>query len=99
MLKMLCVDIKWYSFKPNCTGIYSGLWLGAMDVTNEETFTWESSGNPLTFNNWSSGQPDATYEDCIHMWCALENGEWNNIPCDYKEFSQSTICEVIFPCY
>ena len=86
--------------KPTCTGEKAGLWLGATDITTEGTFVWENSGKPLAYTNWSNGEPNdlSHIENCLHMWCYFENGYWNDVPCDYKTFPQSTICEVIFPC-
>ncbi len=87
--------------KPKCTTRFDGLWLGLSDITAEGTFIWENSGKPLTYTKWTDGKPDdfGQREDCVHMWCPNENGEWNDWHCDETvEPPQTTLCEVICPC-
>jgi hypothetical protein len=42
---------------PNLRGL-QGIWLGATDELQEETFIWENSKIELLFKNFVSGQPD-----------------------------------------
>jgi hypothetical protein len=76
-----------------------GIWLGSTDITTEGTYLWENSGKTMTYNNWSKGQPDDfdQNEDCATLWC-VENGEWNDWPCNDTTKPQTSMCEVIFPC-
>jgi len=49
------------------------IWLGLSDAAVEGTFVW-SSGEPLTYTNWFTGQPDnASNQDFVEM---LTNGFW-----------------------
>ena len=47
---------------------FGGLWNGLNDETEEGTWGW-SSGEPVTYTNWASGQPDNSgNEDYVQMW-------------------------------
>jgi hypothetical protein len=58
-------------------------WIGLTDKDMEYQFKW-TDGQPVTYTNWSGGQPDnwaggacaQTGEDAVHM---LWNGTWNDI--------------------
>ena len=51
-------------------------WIGLNDVKVEGTFTWKS-GEPVTFTNWSGGEPNNSggVEDYVEMF---GNGLWND---------------------
>jgi hypothetical protein len=57
------------------------LWIGLTDQSNEGTFSW-ASGEPVSFTNWSGGQPDdgGPGEDFVHLlWPGHSNqGAWND---------------------
>jgi hypothetical protein len=52
-------------------------WLGLNDATTEGTFQWVN-GEPLTYSNWSAGEPNnsGNNEDHAHVW---NNGLWNDL--------------------
>jgi large repetitive protein len=57
-------------------GSFSPYWIGLGDAVAEGTFVW-SNGDPVTYTNWNSGQPDNSgNEDCVQVWTAA--GTWND---------------------
>ena len=46
------------------------MWLGANDVAKKNTWVWQDSLTPMTYTNWSPGNPSDTngVEDCLQMW-------------------------------
>ncbi|XP_052695027.1 versican core protein-like [Crassostrea angulata] len=59
------------------------VWIGGNDRENEGHFVWSRDGNPTTFTNWDSGNPDNYNgnEDCIEM---RHDGIWNDRRCDHR---------------
>lgn len=69
-------------------GPVDALWIGATDETREGHFLW-TSGEPATFSNWNSGEPNnAGTENCA-TWIAA-TGKWNDAPCGLRMWS---LCE------
>jgi hypothetical protein len=72
-------------------GLDRPLWLGLTDHVVEGTFAW-ISGEPVTFTNWSPGEPNngsifVPDEDYVYMVEAnpawpLNPGQWNDVPVD-----------------
>ncbi|WP_172424096.1 lectin-like protein [Nitrosomonas ureae] len=63
----------------------STLWIGLTDVGHVGSFEW-ASGEPVTYTNWSPGQPDHARgnEDYAHIWTPNLNqptvqGQWNDL--------------------
>ncbi|XP_022088512.1 macrophage mannose receptor 1-like [Acanthaster planci] len=55
------------------------IWIGLSDRTLEGWFSW-SDGEPVTFTNWDSGQPDNGDEnDCTEMH--IDSGYWRDTKC------------------
>ena len=61
-------------------GVDRDIWLGLNDVASEGTFVW-SSGAPVGFTNWSTGEPNdgGTGEDCATMRKNSTLGQWNDL--------------------
>lgn len=64
------------------------LWIGLNDAQSEGNFVW-SSGEPVTYTNWSPNQPDNArgLEDFTHIWTPGSTpnqplGTWN----DYENY-------------
>lgn len=72
-------------------------WIGGSDLLIEDNWIWEPSGEPVTFNNWYTNQPDnggttEVDEDCLGLignWVINVWG-WRDEPC-YKEYYY--VCE------
>jgi len=60
-------------------------WTGGIR-TGQDSWKWEQSGSPLTYQNWFPGQPDhrGGNEDCLHLnrW---GQWRWNDIPCSRSD--------------
>nr|XP_034324874.1 perlucin-like protein isoform X2 [Crassostrea gigas] len=57
-------------------------WLGGNDIEIEGVFKWVRSDQPLTYTDWSPGQPDdANGEDCMELRGAFQY-HWNDLPCN-----------------
>ena len=56
-------------------------WIGLTDSSVEGHFIWQHSSKPLSWSNWSSGEPNNERgdEDCVVLdgW----NGHWNDSTC------------------
>lgn len=58
------------------------LWIGLRRSSPNGPFEW-SSGEPVTYTNWFSGQPDnyLGIEDSVAMsWVTHPDGQWNDLP-------------------
>ena len=68
-------------------------WIGINDIDTEGTFVFASSNQGLPYTYWNPTEPsngNGNGEDCVHLYYEKENGEWNDIPCNYQALS---ICE------
>lgn len=86
-------DAAEQSFLETAFGVSEVLWLGLNDAATEGLFTW-SNVEPLTFSNWTAGEPNdwpdagvPHQEDYVGMnWHHVEQGiapgEWNDLPPD-----------------
>ena len=92
-------DNMWLQPTCDATDKEDGIWLGITYLQNEAV--WKIWNNPqeLKYDNWSLGQPNTTdgSQNCAHMWCLYQNGEWDDYNCD--AVNQNTICEFILPQY
>ncbi|MEO1109896.1 MAG: lectin-like protein [Pseudomonadota bacterium] len=69
---------------------YSFFLIGATDRNTEGSFEWlggPESGNPLTYTNWSAGEPNNfepnNGEDYVVAWWQDSlSGNWNDVPGD-----------------
>ncbi|XP_064548320.1 C-type lectin 37Db-like, partial [Drosophila montana] len=48
----------------------SWLWISGNDLVNNRRFKSVTNGMPLSYTNWSGGQPDNAggNEHCVHLW-------------------------------
>ncbi|XP_046673783.1 type-2 ice-structuring protein-like [Homalodisca vitripennis] len=68
--------------KINKSGQKPQFWVSGMNLALTTTWTWMSTGQPFTFTDWISGQPDhwidpAVGEHCVDLW-DRGNYSWNS---------------------
>eukprot|EP00090_Calanus_glacialis_P002633 TRINITY_DN11969_c0_g1_i8.p1 TRINITY_DN11969_c0_g1~~TRINITY_DN11969_c0_g1_i8.p1 ORF type:complete len:277 (-),score=48.17 TRINITY_DN11969_c0_g1_i8:110-940(-) len=73
-------------------------WTSGTDQAEEGKFFWMSTGKPLTYENWNTGEPNnyeyegGELEHCLELWNRDGKGlKWNDTPCSFETFF---ICEV-----
>jgi len=73
-------------------------WSSGTDQGEEGRFVWMSTGQPLTFENWNSGEPNnfqyenGETENCLELWNRDGKGlRWNDTPCSFESYF---VCEV-----
>lgn len=73
-------------------------WTSGTDQAEEGKFFWMSTGKPLTFENWNSGEPNnfqyenGEMEHCLELWNRDGKGlRWNDTPCSFETYF---VCEV-----
>jgi hypothetical protein len=75
----------------NFGGLERNLWIGLNDQESESVFEW-SSGDPVGYLNFDSGQPDnSNNEDCVHYFGPNvpphTSGKWNDNDCSTTTWS------------
>ncbi|RZF36756.1 hypothetical protein LSTR_LSTR005069, partial [Laodelphax striatellus] len=73
-------------------------WTSGTDQAEEGTFFWMSTGRPITFTNWNTGEPNnfryenGEEEHCLELWNRDGKGlKWNDSPCSFETYF---VCEV-----
>jgi len=73
-------------------------WTSGTDQAEEGSFFWMSTGKPITYENWNSGEPNnfqyenGEEEHCLELWNRDGKGlRWNDTPCSFETFF---VCEV-----
>ncbi|XP_075225681.1 uncharacterized protein LOC142326836 isoform X2 [Lycorma delicatula] len=73
-------------------------WTSGTDQAEEGQFFWMSTGRPITFTNWNTGEPNnfryenGEEEHCLELWNRDGKGlKWNDSPCSFETFF---VCEV-----
>ena len=78
-----------------------GLWIGMSDSAEEGTWVW-TSGKPVTYTAWSSGEPNnaggGEAENCAWMYAYQPSGgrlpgQWNDGRCHSGGAYSGTICK------
>eukprot|EP00794_Sanderia_malayensis_P009503 gene9503-biopygen7843 len=75
------------------TGIRESIWIGMNDRRQEGTMEW-SNGNPVTFTNWYTGEPNnaGINEDCVALLSYTDGFQWYDDPCNIK--IMAFICKI-----
>lgn len=73
-------------------------WSSGTDQAEEGKFVWLSTGRPLTYENWNSGEPNnfeyenGVGEHCLELWNRDGKGlKWNDTPCSFESYF---VCEI-----
>jgi hypothetical protein len=64
-------------------------------VTNLRLIQFDSNYKMITFITFVCIDISGA-EYCVHM--SFDAGQWNNMPCDYTNVPQLTLCEVNYKC-
>jgi hypothetical protein len=72
-------------------------WIGANRIQSPASWVWESSGLPLTYFNWHTGEPNNAggNDYCVQIQAQV-GGHWNDASCSHLPFA--TMCEFIYNC-
>lgn len=71
----------------------SSAWIGFTDEALEDEFVW-TNGDPVTYTNWQSGQPNNLYGAEHYTRIKKYSGEWTDRTNDYfYEFVMEVPCE------
>ena len=67
------------------------IWIGLGDEEDEGLFTYNSSGMPISYSNWITGQPDdkGATQNCVAV---NNNAQWRDLPC---ENVNPFLCEIV----
>ncbi|XP_028141854.1 perlucin-like [Diabrotica virgifera virgifera] len=66
-------------------------WTAGTRLVDDIKYVWFPYGDLVRYTNWSKGQPDfLTGEQCLQLWKADEQLQWNDRPCDVRFYF---ICE------
>ena len=75
------------------TGSHERYWLGINDREENNTWVYESSGEPVKYTNWLKGQPDHYRErNCVEVNYGKTKKKWNDARCRFKKRS---VCELL----
>ena len=83
-----------FQLKASGLSFYQGIWLGATELQKQGIYAWNSTGLPVGYTNWYTGQPDRNggSEHCMTM-ISGDFGKWNDVDCNST--SHMTMCEKI----
>ena len=57
------------------------IYIDGTDAAAEGTFVSNKTGEPLSYTNWHSHEPNNwDNEDCVNMYANI-NGTWNDVDC------------------
>ncbi|CAH1398057.1 unnamed protein product [Nezara viridula] len=77
---------------------YEHFWVSGTDLAEEGQFFWMSTGRPITFTNWNTGEPNnfryenGEEENCLELWDRDGKGlKWNDSACSFETYF---VCEV-----
>ena len=99
MLRALTLQRSFFQpFKTSYKDMWEGVYIGATDAAVEGSFIWDATREPMTYKNWTAGQPDNfnSVENCVQMTLGF-NGQWNDMRCDLRDGKQMTMCETLLP--
>ena len=75
-------------------GAEHNLWIGLNDAQEDGVFAW-TSGQPVTFTNWSPGEPNnAVGGEAYVQLLGAGNGKWNDLPDDFPDVRVNGVVEV-----
>ena len=67
------------------------VWIGGTHADLEDTWRYSSTGTPLLYKNWHSGEPNNAggNEHCLQL-APIWSGKWNDAPCTQQ---RKYVCE------
>jgi len=79
-------------------GYAAGFWIGAINSIDNTGFYWLSTGEPVVYNAFITGQPDFLgSEHCLSWYIVTANTTfgWNNYNCDAE---LNYVCQSLVRC-
>nr|BAA93690.1 haustellum specific protein A [Sarcophaga peregrina] len=58
-------------------------WLSGTNLADKSTYSWQSTGKPMTFTQWAPNQPGTLANRCTYM---NFNGQWVTDSCYAKKY-------------
>ena len=68
------------------------VYIGVEDKWDTDTFTYITSGNPVYFYVWGSGEPHGGPYDCVYIDGA--DRKWHNWDCFSDHITNRALCEI-----
>ena len=66
----------------------TSIWIGISDRNRENLYAYNSSGEMVSFANWQSDHPNASFGDDVAI---MPNGKWITFSCENQRLF---ICEL-----
>ena len=67
-------------------------WVGLTELT-PNNWVWTTSQEPVTWNDWRSGEPNSIEQQCGHIWVRWETGLANGWADAYCYAELAFFCE------
>ncbi|CAG9856170.1 unnamed protein product [Phyllotreta striolata] len=77
---------------------YGHYWTSATNLAGDHRWIWLSTGQPMVYTNWDSGEPNSAHnstENCVEVRHWSSGFTWNDLGCSQNLYF---ICETVNDC-